>query len=268
MISRGEFGAVVGIQRILDLLKKKNIQATFCVPGHTARAYPILIQRIHGEGHEIVHHGWVHENPADFDRDGEKRILELGLEALNEAAEVRPNGYRSPSWNMSPNSIDLLLEHGFVYDSSYMGGDFYPYYLRHGDKWSTTEPYTFGETCELVEVPVTWGLDDFPPFEYVKGQNHGLSAPSAVEEIWKGDFDYAHANCPNGVYNLTMHPQVIGRGHRMLMLKRLIDYFKCQDGVVFETLGNYVERWKEENTVQDWKARNPLYTNSLSVQKD
>jgi hypothetical protein len=169
---------------------------------------------------------------------------------------------------MSPNSIDLLLEHGFVYDSSYMGGDFYPYYLRHGDKWSTTEPYTFGKTCELVEVPVTWGLDDFPPFEYVKGQNYGLSAPSAVEEIWTGDFDYAHANCPNGVYNLTMHPQVIGRGHRMLMLERLIDRFKSQDGVVFETLGNYIERWKVENTVQDWKARNPLYVNSLSARKD
>jgi peptidoglycan-N-acetylglucosamine deacetylase len=264
MISRGEFGAVVGLPRILDLLRKRGIRATFCVPGHTAYAYPTLVKRIHEQGHELVHHGWVHENPADFDREGERSNLERGLEALDKAAGVRPKGYRSPAWDFSKNTIDLLLEYGFVYDSSCMGNDFYPYYLRNDDEWSTTEPYVFGKSCELVEIPVTWGLDDFPAFEYVPGWNTGLAPPSAVEEIWKRDFDYALINCQGGIYNLTMHPQVIGRGHRMLMLERLIDYFKGREGAVFETLGEYVERWKADNPLERWKAANPLYAGDTS----
>lgn len=259
MISRGEFGAAVGLPRVLDLLKRRGIRATFCVPGHTARAYPDLVARIDDEGHEIVHHGWVHENPADFDSDGERRNLDLGLQALEDAAGVRPEGYRSPAWDFSENTIELLLEYGFLYDSSCMGNDFYPYYLRKGDGWSTIEPYVFGEACGLVEIPVTWGLDDFPASEYVPGQNAGLMPPSAVEEIWRGDFAYAYANCSGGVYDLTMHPQVIGRGHRMLMLERLIDHFGSHDGVVFESLGDYVHRWKAANPLEEWKAANPLY---------
>ncbi len=260
MISRGEFGAVVGVPRLLDLLKRRDIRATFFVPGQTVYAYPDLIRRIHADGHELGHHGWVHENPANFDRDGERGILERGLESFEETAGVRPMGYRSPAWDFSQNTVDLLLEYGFEYDSSCMANDFYPYYLRRGDKWSTTDRYEFGELCELVEIPVSWGLDDFPPFEFVLGVNAGLSAPSAVEEIWKGDFDYAHANCPGGIYDLTMHPQVIGRGHRMLMLERLIDHFEGKEGVIFETLGEYVERWKPANPLDKWKSENPLYT--------
>ena len=258
MISRGEFGAVVGVPRILDLLKKRDIRATFFVPGQTVYAYPDLIRRIRDEGHELGHHGWVHENPANFDRDGEREILQLGLESFEETAGVRPAGYRSPAWDFSRNTVDLLLEFGFIYDSSCMANDFFPYYLRKGDEWSTTGRYEFGEPCELVEIPVSWGLDDFPPFEFVLGVNTGLSAPSAVEEIWKGDFDYAYDNCPGGIYDLTMHPQVIGRGHRMLMLERLIDHFGSKEGVVFETLGDYVERWKAENPLEKWKEENPL----------
>ncbi len=259
MISRGEFGAVVGVPRLLGLLERRDVRATFCVPGHTAHAYPDLVRRIHEEGHEIVHHGWVHENPANFDRAGERKNLELGLEALDKAAGIRPKGYRSPAWDLSQNTVDLLIEYGFEYDSSCMGNDFYPYYLRKGDEWSTTEPYVFGEPCELVEVPVTWGLDDFPASEYIPGQNTGLMPPSALEETWRGDFEYAHDNCPGGVYDLTMHPQVIGRGHRMLMLERLVEHFSSYSDVVFESLGNYVGRWKNENPLDRWAIENPLY---------
>jgi peptidoglycan/xylan/chitin deacetylase (PgdA/CDA1 family) len=259
MISRGEFGTV-GVERLLALLKKYDIPSTFCIPGHTAYCYPDLVRRIDSEGHEIAHHGWVHENPATFDRDGERGILERAFEALDWAAGVRPIGYRSPAWDLSPNSIDLLIEFGFVYDSSCMGSDFYPYYLRRGDSWSTTEPYIFGETTELVEIPVTWGLDDFPPYEYVPGANMGLYAPSAVREIWQGDFDYMIDNCPGGIYNLTMHPQVTGRGHRMRMLEELIQHFRDAPNVRFERLGDYAKRWREEHPVDDWKERNPHYT--------
>jgi hypothetical protein len=132
-----------------------------------------------------------------------------------------------------------LVELGFLYDSSRMGDDFNPYYLRKDDRWSADEPYTFGPLTDLVELPVTWGLDDFPPFETLMGINPGQSAPSAVEEIWYGDFEFALKNCPGGIYTLTMHPEFIGRGHRILMLERLIQRFKGHSGVRFSTLRDY-----------------------------
>ena len=107
MISRGQFGAVA-LPRLLDLLDNFDIRSSFAVPGHTAYAYPRLIDQLCDRGHEIVHHGWVHENPAAFDEAGERRILELGLEALERVAGVRPLGYRSPAWDLSPRSVDLL----------------------------------------------------------------------------------------------------------------------------------------------------------------
>ncbi|MPZ88714.1 MAG: polysaccharide deacetylase family protein [Nitriliruptorales bacterium] len=258
MISRGEFGAAA-IPRILGLLERSDARATFCIPGHTVYAYPDLVRRIRDAGHELGHHGWVHENPQKFDRDGERRNLERGFEAFDKVVGVRPRGYRSPAWDFSENTVDLLLEFGFDYDSSCMGSDVYPYYLRQGDKVSPTEPYVFGEPTNLVEVPVTWGLDDFPPFEFVWGTNPGLTSPSDIEEIWRGDFDYAYEHSPGSVYALTMHPQVIGRGHRMLMLERLVNHIGDHDGTVFETIGAYVDRWRADNPLDRWKAEHPAY---------
>jgi peptidoglycan/xylan/chitin deacetylase (PgdA/CDA1 family) len=102
MISRGEFGATVGLPHVLDLLAKHNIRSTFCVPGHTAHAYPGLVHRILEKGHELVHHGWVHENPADFDREGEKRNLERGLEALGRAGGRSPQGLPLAGLGLQP----------------------------------------------------------------------------------------------------------------------------------------------------------------------
>lgn len=256
VLSRGEFGAAA-MPRILDLLERYEARATFCVPGHSVYAYPDLVRRIRDAGHELAHHGWVHENPQRFDRAGERRNLERGFEAFDKVAAVRPRGYRSPAWDVSEHTVDLLLEFGFAYDSSFMGNDVSPYYLRRGDQASSTEPYVFGDTVDLVEVPVTWGLDDFPPFEFVLGTNPGLASPSDVEEIWRGDFDYAYGSAPGAVYALTLHPQVIGRGHRMLMLERLMEHIAGHDGAVFETIGEYVDRWRAANPLDDWKAEHP-----------
>ena len=265
MMSRGEFGAAA-IPRILDLLKRYDARATFCIPGHSVYAYPDLVRRIRDSGHELGHHGWVHENPQKFDRDGERRNLERGFEAFDKVVGIRPRGYRSPAWDFSENTIDLLLEFGFDYDSSCMGNDVHPYYLRQGDKASPTEPYVFGQPVELVEVPVTWGLDDFPPFEFVWGSNSGLTSPSDIEEIWRGDFDYAYRHADldgdGAVYALTMHPQVIGRGHRMLMLERLLQHMSGHDGVVFETISEFVDRWKAANPLDQWKTEHPEYAES------
>jgi peptidoglycan/xylan/chitin deacetylase (PgdA/CDA1 family) len=260
MISRGEYDIAVGLPRVLGLLERNDIKATFFVPGHVAYAYPDALRRIVDAGHEVGHHGWIHENPAAFDRAGEKEVLEKGLHALDHVAGVRPTGYRSPAWDLSPNTIELLREFGFVYETSCMANDFHPYYLRTGDSWSPTSLYRFGEVSELVEMPITWLLDDFIVFEHIWGSLEGLRRPSDIEELWRGEFDYGYENCPGGLITLTMHPQVIGRGSRIAMLQRLIDHFRSRDGVVFERLGDAAARWKAENPIEQWKAANPVYT--------
>jgi peptidoglycan/xylan/chitin deacetylase (PgdA/CDA1 family) len=255
MISRGEFGAV-GCERILRLLDRRQIPATFFVTGHTAETYPDLTRAIVAAGHEIGHHGYLHENPLALETpEREREVLQRGWAALESVAGVRPLGYRSPSWDNSPWTVDLLIEQGFRYESSLMGDDFTPYWCRSGDQIQEDGPYLFGPAVDLVEMPVSWILDDFPHFEYLRvratGANMpGLSAPSKVEEIWRDEFTFMRRDVPGGVFTLTMHPQVIGRGHRLLMLERLVDGMQAQEGVAFSTLGAAADAFRAQHPRQ------------------
>jgi peptidoglycan/xylan/chitin deacetylase (PgdA/CDA1 family) len=196
----------------------------------------------------------VHENPAQQTPESEREVFARGLDALQRVAGVVPEGYRSPAANFSVNTIEVLLENGVRYDSSCAGSDFFPYYLRQGDAVSKTEPYVFGEACELVELPFSWSLDDFPHFEFEVGWSTDQAAPSRVYEIWHGEFEYAHANADGGFMGICMHPQVIGRGHRLTMLDRLLSSMGSFAGVVFEPLGDFARRWREANPLSDWVA--------------
>jgi peptidoglycan-N-acetylglucosamine deacetylase len=256
-LSRGEFGAVA-VPRILDLLRRHDIPASFFIPGHTALAYPDLVRSIAADGHEIGHHGWVHEGLSRLNADREREYLTRGLEALDTVAGVRPAGYRAPSVDVSVNTVDILLEHGFVYDASFSGSDFEPYYLRRGDQFPVDGPYVFGESVDLVGIPFSWGLSDFQYFEFVPGFTVRQDTPSAVYEIWHGELEWAHANVPGGVYVLTMHPQAIGRGSRLLMVERLIEAARNLDGAAFERLGDYAARWRDEHPLADWLAAGPV----------
>lgn len=264
MISRGEFDAVA-TYRILDLMERNEIRSTFLIPGHTAMAYPALVRDIKAAGHEIAYHGWVHEDPREFDLEGQRRIFQRGLEALDQVADVQPVGHVSPAWNTSADTFALVEEFGFLYDGSRMATDFLPTYVRKGDRWPANEPYEFGELTEVVGLPVAWALDDVPLFEFVWGNLGGLTAPSVAEEIWRGDFDYARANCPGGVFNLTIHPQSSGRGHRMLMLERFVKYIKEQDDASFGCLGDYAAQWKADNPVDVWRKANPMLAGDGSL---
>jgi peptidoglycan/xylan/chitin deacetylase (PgdA/CDA1 family) len=261
-VTRGEFD-IIGTQRILRLLAKYGIEATFCVPGFTVCAYPDLIREIDAAGHELAHHGWIHESPRQFDRAGERDILLKGIEVLERVIGKRPVGYRSPGWEFSASTVGLLLEEGFRYDSGLMADDFYPYYVRDGDVVSTTEPYVFGETTDLVEMPVSYTLNDWTLFEFADGVNAGLASPAHVLEIWQGDFDYMTAECADGVYVLTMHPQVIGRGHRMTMLERLITHMA--DRARFSCMTTFAEHWRAENPLEAWKHANPMRTGAAAL---
>lgn len=240
-ISRGEYGARVGVPRVLALLAEYGIPATFFVPGHTCDTFPDRCREIACAGHEFGHHGYCHEVPATLTREEEAAILERGSAAIERVAGRRPVGYRSPSWDLSSHSLELLLAAGFRYDSSLMADDFTPHLCRLGDGGDTTGPYRFGREVPLVEMPVSWVLDDYPIFEWNAARGSGLASPFAVEEIWREEFDYMYERVPGGIFTLTMHPKVIGRGHRIRMLERLIRHMRGLPGVRFERLGDVAD---------------------------
>jgi peptidoglycan-N-acetylglucosamine deacetylase len=244
-ISRGEFGKV-GAERLLGMLADWGIKSTWFVPGHTADAFPHIVEKIAADGHEIGHHGYFHERQPTA--DDERRDFDRAIDALRRVTGKTPVGYRSPAADLSPGTLALLLDHGFLYDSSQMGQDFTPYYCRIGDQAPADGPFVFGREAGIVELPFTWGLDDFPAFEHVWTRNvvnPGLASPSQIYEIWSGDFDYLYERLGEGVYTLTMHPQVIGRGHRLLMLERLIDYIRQRGRVAFKTMAEVAREFKK-----------------------
>jgi peptidoglycan/xylan/chitin deacetylase (PgdA/CDA1 family) len=222
-ISRGEFG-VVGVRRILTLLKKYEVPATFYVPGVVIGTYPHVCEEIVAAGHEIGHHGWTHVPPAKLKADEEKGLVR-GIEAIKRLTGIEPRGYRSPSWDLSQMTVELLLRHGFLYDSSMMGNDHSPYRVRLGDRIEVDEPVVFGRETKLVEIPISWSLDDFVHFEYLKTETavtSGLMNANGVLENWTKDFEYMTRTTERGVLTYTCHPYVIGRGHRMMMFERLL----------------------------------------------
>ena len=123
MISRGDFGMVAS-ERLLALMARHAVRTTWFTPGHTIETYPAHCRAVHEAGHEIAHHGWTHRVPATLGREEEERELIRGNAAIKQLTGEYARGYRSPAWDLSPNSIELLLKHGFQYDSSLMGHDY------------------------------------------------------------------------------------------------------------------------------------------------
>jgi peptidoglycan-N-acetylglucosamine deacetylase len=243
-ISRGEFG-VVASERILALLRRYEIPTTWFIPGHTIETYPSACAKVVEAGHEIGHHGWTHVPPANLSREAEEGGLVRANEAIKKLAGQAARGYRSPSWDLSPNTIELLLKHGFLYESSMMGHDYLPYRARQGDIIELEKPAVLGPETKLVEMPISWTLDDYPHFEFVRTPTAilgGLKPASGVLENWYDDFDYMTRIMDWGIITYTCHPFVIGRGHRMLMLERLIEKLRAR-GAVFLTMEAAVREW-------------------------
>ncbi|MGW0478449.1 polysaccharide deacetylase family protein [Nonomuraea sp. NPDC003214] len=224
-VSRGEFGAHA-MPRILKALARRGITATFFVPGHTVDTYPAECAAIAEAGHEIALHGYAHEPVSKLDRAGELAAAVRARDSIRRVTGYEPTGNRTPSWDFTASTVDVLLELGCEYDSSLMGTDYTPYYARRGDVADPAGPYRFGEPTPLVELPVSWSLDDYPQFEYLRTDTAimpGLRDPGTVFGNFLDDVDYMIREEPGGVCVLTFHPQVIGRGHRMIGLERFLD---------------------------------------------
>jgi peptidoglycan/xylan/chitin deacetylase (PgdA/CDA1 family) len=250
-ISRGEFGAVA-VPRILRLLHEQHVPATFFIPGHTLATYPDESRMIADDGCEIGHHGWTHRPPATLTREEEEAELVRANERIKSLTGSNARGYRSPSWDLSAHSVELLLQHGFLYDSSMMGHDYCPYRVRRNDVITLEAPAVFGERTRLIEMPVSWSLDDYPHFEFVRTRESilpGLQNANQVLDNWLNEFQYMRRVTDWGVLTYTFHPFVIGRGHRMLMLEKLVQRL-ADCGATFTTLADAAAEYARRDTLQ------------------
>lgn len=246
-LSRGEYGARVGVPRLLDLLARKSLRATFFTPAHTAVAFPETVRSIRNAGHEIALHGDCHETPVGLSEAEEAALLDRQIERLSAVLgpDYRPQGYRSPAWDLGDKSISLLQSRGILYDSSMMADDFCPYFAPTSQV-ASPEGFDRGRPSDVVELPVAWELDDFPYFTFLnKPLYSGLRRPDEVLDIWREEFDFC--NDVEGIFTLTMHPQIIGRGPRIQMLERLIDHMG-ERGAAFHTCSEAAAVWRSQSS--------------------
>jgi peptidoglycan/xylan/chitin deacetylase (PgdA/CDA1 family) len=208
LMSHQAYGPAVGVPRLLALLAEYGAPATFFVPGLTADLHPAVVERILEAGHEVGHHSYSHRSPIALSEDGERRELERGLAAL-ERFGVRPEGYRTPSWEPSWRTQALVAEYGLAYDSS-LADDDRPYVLETG-------------SGDLVELPISWWLDDWQQSAYLPPLARNQTRPAgAIVELWAGELDaYAKAGA---LFVLTCHPFLSGRPGRAETVRGVIEH--------------------------------------------
>ncbi|ULN33133.1 polysaccharide deacetylase family protein [Mycolicibacterium smegmatis] len=216
-MSHQAYGPLVGVPRLLGILDEFNVPGTFFVPGYTAHRHPEPIRSIARAGHEIAHHGYLHESLVGADEGTERKILTRGIEALEEVAGVHPVGYRAPMWEMNWHTPKLLAEFGFLYDSTLMDSD-HPYELAVGDG-------------SLVELPVSWALDDWQQYCFVPDfSGTGLiETPAKAIELWRAELNAMRDI--GGAWVLTNHPFLSGRPGRAAALREFIAEVCAMDDV-------------------------------------
>ena len=244
-LARGEFGAEVGVPRLLSLLARHGLTTTWCIPSHTLLTFPDQSRSIVEAGHEVAAHGCYHEVVPKLEPAEERRLMALQLADHERVLGRRPEGYRSPAWDFSDITLSLLEEHRFVWDSSLMGRDFDVYRPRPVVAVDREQGNTFGPPSPIVEIPVSWYLDDFPFLEQLP-RGGPLGAVEVLDSRWRDHFAFAHQRVPGGVFALTVHPQTIARAHAFLMFERFVEYVVGHDGVWLTTLGDIAAAYRDE----------------------
>lgn len=223
-MSHQSYGPLVGVPRILALLARHDLRATFFVPGYSAHRYPDTVRAIAEAGHEIAHHSYFHENTVGMSETVEAEMIDLGLKALWDVAGVRPEGYRAPMWEMNFHTPKLLADRGFLYDSSLMDADL-PYVLA------------VPGSSPLVEVPVWWGLDDWEQYAFLPDLigSGVIESPLKALEMWTLELEAVHRI--GGAFNLCCHPFLSGRPARAEALERLVARMEQLPGLWITTVG-------------------------------
>jgi peptidoglycan/xylan/chitin deacetylase (PgdA/CDA1 family) len=236
VLSQGEYGPLYAVPRILTLLNNYNIKSTFFIPGWIMEKYPSMLQKVIDDGHEVAHHGYMHEWPDSMPADEELAAFEKAINVFKQYTSTYPQGYRSPAWEFSPNTLQMLIDHGFLFSSNMMNSE---------------EPYEYmseGAPTGLVELPVSWILDDAPFFLHsLTTPGRMISQPNPIGQMWEQElrtlYEDKYAKC----FVLTLHPQVIGRPSRLEILKGLIDMALGLPSVWFTTCGELASLVKSEN---------------------
>jgi peptidoglycan/xylan/chitin deacetylase (PgdA/CDA1 family) len=234
-ITEGEFGGRVGIWRILDLLDKYDVKATFFVPGWTAESYPEAVEEIDNRGHEVAHHGYNHLWSSELTIEDEKIEIESGIDALKRLTGKKPQGYRAPDAIYGQNTIDLLLKYGFTYDSTCSSDDI-PY-------WWVVD----GKEVPLLEIPSFWHLDDFQAYAVMlspPGQKRPPMIPSELLKVWTSEFDglYELGRC----CTLICHPFLSGRPSRIKAIEDFIRHARSFPNVWFTRFIDVAEYWRRK----------------------
>lgn len=231
LLSMGRYGRGAGLDRILRMLEVEQLSAQFFVPGYVAEFDRTVTERILAAGHPIGHHGYKHESLVGVDPVRERDIFIHGLEALEDAMQRRPKGYRAPQWETTPSTMAILTQHGICFDSSLMGQD-EPYVVEHAEG-------------SVFEFPVHWSLDDWEQYAFIPGGSppNVIATPDKLMTVWRSIFDAVYSD--SGYLCFTMHPQLTGRPGRTEALREFIQYMRSRDGVVFSTLDGLYAHYQE-----------------------
>ena len=232
-MSWGQFGARVAVPRILKLLERHGVKATFYVPAVAALIHPDEQRRIVAEGHEIGIHGWIHELNSVLPYEAERDLMLRSADALEKICGTRPVGMRTPSWDFSWHTLEIAAEMGLFYDSSLMSDE------------DCYELLLDGNPCGVVELPVEWVRDDAVYFMMNRfSALRPYTPPADVFDIFRREFEAAYEE--GGLFQLTMHPHVIGYRSRLWILDELIRLAQARSGVWFGTHAQ-VARWAREH---------------------
>jgi peptidoglycan/xylan/chitin deacetylase (PgdA/CDA1 family) len=229
-LSQGEYGARVALGRVVSLLDRQRIPASFFIPAVSLMLHPEMADVIKASGrHEFAVHGWIHEMNTQVPADVERDLVRRALEYLTRVTGTKPAGYRAPSWNFSPATLSIIRELGFTYESSMMSDD-RPYELLQD-----------GQPTGIVEIPVEWILDDAPLFN-VQGGNY--ASPREVAQVWIDEFDKAWEE--GTMFVLTMHPHISGHRSRIVALELLLAHIRAKGNVWFATHRQAAEYVKQQ----------------------
>ena len=260
-ISRGMFSGEVGVPRLLQLLDRFGIKATWFIPGHSIETFPEQIKAVAAAGHEIGVHGYSHENPIAMTPEQEEVVLDRCIDLITQLGGKRPTGYVAPWWEFSPVTSELLLKKGIKYDHSLMHQDFQPHYVRTGDTWTNIDytkhpdewmkPLVRGDNVtNLIEIPANWYLDDLPPMMFIKesANSHGFVSPRDLEQTWRDQFDWVYREYDSAIFPITIHPDVSGRPQVLMMLERFYSYITSHPGVRFVTFDEIADNFAAKSS--------------------
>ncbi|GAA6035022.1 hypothetical protein JCM8097_002147 [Rhodosporidiobolus ruineniae] len=257
-ISRGVFAGEVGVPRLLKVFEKFNMKTSWFVPTHSLMSFPKEMEAVRDAGHELGLHGWCHESPTEMTLQQQTDVLDASIKAMTEfCGGKKPIGNTTCWWETSKESVALLQARGIQYDHSSQAHDCQPFYSLDEYRWTKVDyakeasswmkPLERGQLTKLVQIPANWYLDDLPPHMFCKAMpnSHGFVDVDVTLKLWKKHFTYFYRENDWFVFPLTIHPDVSGRPHVLLMLEEFIEWLQTHEGVEFVTMEQVNKEFRE-----------------------